>query len=147
MTTPAQYRHQFDELKAEPIPADDVATAQADAALERISELQTKAQELERAINLDLQVIRVQYRSRVAAATSGASSRVQVSNKRRLGSRMRAEEADQINLERDSKLSPYEEVRKEVEEYLAQLALLRTKVEQRVQKGEAVEKDSPKQTE
>ncbi len=135
MTTPAQYHHQLVELSETTFPVDDLSPAQVKKSLAKLSDQIQHAQEIERALNLDIQVIRTQFRSRVAAASSGLSSRVMVSHKNRPGSKDRAGEVDLINTERESKLAPYEEVKKEIEEYLAGLDITRTKLEGLVGKG------------
>jgi hypothetical protein len=134
MTTPAQYHHQLTELSETTFSTDDLTPAKAKASLAKLAEQIQNAQEVERALNLDMQVIRTQFRSRAAAASSGLSSRIMVSNRNRPGSKDRAGEVDQINSERDAKLAPYEEVKKQVEEYLASLDVTRQKLEEQAGK-------------
>lgn len=134
MTTPAQYQHQLEELKARSIPTEDLTPAKAKTSLQAVKDLISHAQEIERALNLDMHVIRTQFRSRSAAASAGLSSRVMVSHKNRPGSKDRADEVELINTERDAKLAPYEEVKKALEEYLASLDVTRDRLEGQAKK-------------
>lgn len=135
MTTPAQYRHQLDEISSGQIPTENLTPVQVKENLAKLAGLVSQAQELERALNLDLQVLRTQYRSRAAAASSGLSSRVRVSNRNRPGSKDRAEEVEHITAERDARLAPYEEVKQDLEKFLASLDVLRQNLEGQQEKS------------
>ena len=129
MTTPAQYRHQLDALKLAEIPTDGLKPGDAQQSLLLLQDLTRQAQEIERSVTLQIQALRAQYQARRASAQAGASSRIMVSNKRRMGGKMRQEEMEKLDAERDEKIGPLEEIKKEVEELLAQAAVARQKLE------------------
>jgi len=133
MTTPAQYQHQLSELQLDESPTEGLTPAQAQEKLALLLETEKKLQEIERAINLDIQVVRSRYHARAAATMAGSSSRVLESNKHRVGSQARAEETEKLNAERDSKLTPLEEVKKQADEMLAKLAVTRQGLEKQIQ--------------
>jgi len=132
MTTPAQYQHQLSQLRLEDIRVDGVTPAEARESLNQLLDLEKHAQEIERAVNLDIQVLRSHYQGRQASAVAGNSSRVIVSNKRRVGGSMRAEEIERLTAEWDSKLNPLEEIKKEIQELLAKSEVSRQKLEKQI---------------
>jgi conjugal transfer/entry exclusion protein len=136
MTTLVQYQHQVDELKLENIPLKGVSPDQARESLEKLMDLQKHAQEVERAVKLDLQMIRTQYQSRIAATSAGNSSLVNISEKHRVGGKMRAGEVEKVNAERDSKIAPLEQVEKQLEEILAKVSVARANLEKQAQAGQ-----------
>ncbi len=132
MTTPAQYEHQIADLKLENIPLEGLKPGEAQESLAKLGDLQKHAQEIERAIKLDLQVIRTQYQAKIAAATAGASSRVNISDKHRVGGKMRAEELEKVTAERDEKMAPLERLEKQLEEILAKVSIERADLEKKL---------------
>jgi hypothetical protein len=137
MTTPAQYRHQIEQLDLDSIRLDGLSPEEAQRSLEAVTELQARAQEIERAIHLDIQVIRTQYQRRERAASAGVSNQSNLNSKRRMSSRVREEEVAKVDAERDARIAPYDEVRKEIEKLLASAGAARKTLEGQIkQKAE-----------
>ncbi|HVN56076.1 MAG TPA: hypothetical protein VMT46_17220 [Anaerolineaceae bacterium] len=134
MTTAAQYEHQIAGLNLQNIPLQGLNKSQAQESLEKLLGLQQRAMEIERALKLDLHVIRAQYQPRIAAATAGITSRVNISDKHRVGGKMRAEELEKVTAERDEKMAPLERLEKQVEEILAKIAVDRADLEEQAGK-------------
>jgi len=137
MTTPAQYRHQIEQLDLDSIRLEGLTPEEAQRSLDAVADLQAHAQEIERAIHLDIQVIRTQFQRLERAASAGVSNQSNLTSKRRMSSRVRDEEVAKVDTERDARLAPYEEVRQEIEKLLASAGSARTALEGQLEQEKA----------
>jgi hypothetical protein len=133
MTTPAQYLRQLAEIDPTSLNVDEKTPAAAQAGLERLLEVQQHVQEIDRAIALDIQMLRSRYLARYSSLSSGSTGRIQESNKRKVGSQARGEDLERLNTERDTKMAPLVEVKKEADELLAKIAVVRQSLEKIIQ--------------
>jgi membrane protein involved in colicin uptake len=140
MTTPAQYHHQLEQLDLDAIPVDGLSPEAARSSLDALTDLQARAQEIERAVILDIQVIRTQYQRLERAASAGVSNQSNLNSKRRMSSRVREEEIAKVDAERDSRLAPYEEVRQEIEKLLGSAGSARKKLEDQLNQEKEAKK-------
>ncbi len=108
-TTAAQFQYQLNELMSQ------VPTGENKAGLE---EARNRLAEMEQAVNMEMHILRGQYQARLASVNAGASTMVNLPNKR---GRQHAHEVERIEAERDEKLGPYQEVKTKIEESLKQL--------------------------
>lgn len=121
MKTPAQYQHEVDDLDLDGIlHTEGVTGDQAQQTLETLRAIQEKLRQMETNLNLEIHALRAQYQGRAAA--------LNVQNARRSG-RKSAEDGQRLEDERESKLTPYEEVRKKIEEALQRVDQARGQLE------------------
>ncbi len=121
MKTPAQYQHEIAGLNLEAIPSSASTGEDAGKTLSLVAEAQEKLKQIEIGLNYDIHALRSQYHGREAALNSMAQ--------RRIGGKNKAEEEQRIQEERESKIGPYEEIRKLINEQLARLDEIKSELE------------------
>lgn len=98
----------------------DIQTALGEAGSDS-ADLQNQLHQMVEDINRELVTLRAQYHTRISSATAGSGgSRVLVSNRQAASGGRRAEQVAKLEEERDSKLTPFQEIKTKVEEVLAQ---------------------------
>jgi hypothetical protein len=121
MKTPAQYEHELNELNCDGIIAEGASGKEKPQALEKLTEAEEKLRQIENSLNLDLHALRAQFQGRQAA--------LKMQNTQR-GGRNKVDDEQRLGDERESKLTPYEDVKKRIEGCLQQLEQARAKFEE-----------------
>ncbi|MDD5369251.1 MAG: hypothetical protein PHQ40_09205 [Anaerolineaceae bacterium] len=112
MKTPAQYEHELNEVHYEEVIAE--------GSPEKLAEAEEKLRHIETSLHLDLHALRAQFQGRQAALSMQNTQR---------GGHNRVDDEQRLGDERESKLTPYEEVKKRIESTLQQLEQARNKLE------------------
>lgn len=123
MKTPAQYQHDLAALDVEGFKTDGLSEAEAAQSLERVKDVEEKLKQIDNALRLDIHALRSQFQGRMTS--------LNVANQHK-GGKSRGEEEERLQEERDSKLAPYEEMKKRVEELLEKIGHIRYDLEQAV---------------
>lgn len=116
MKTAAQFQHSLDELKLDHLSKEGSKPKKGE-----VEKAVQQLQLLERDLNQEIHLLRSQYQARLARAMGGTTGRVLISNKRRVGGSLRAEEEARITSERDAKLAPYQKVKEAITGWLEKL--------------------------
>jgi hypothetical protein len=120
MKTPAQYEHELTDLNCEEIIAEGASGKENSQALEKLTEAEEKLRQIDTSLNLDLHALRAQFQGRQAALNMQNTQR---------GGHNRVDDEQRLGDERESKLTPYEDVKKRIEDCLHQLEQARSKLE------------------
>jgi hypothetical protein len=120
MKTAAQYQHQISVVDLDAIKLDGISAQDAKEALARIESIHNELLEIERNLNLDLHALNAQFQGRLAAELHGMANR---------RGRNRAEDEQRIRDEQAARLAPYEQVKSRLNELLARLQEMRTRLE------------------
>ncbi len=123
MKTPAQYQHEVSEVSAEKIKTDGLSESEARQDLDKVNQALEKLTEIENGLNLDLHALRAQYQGRAAALKMQAG---------RHAGKSHVEEEQRLEDERQGKLAPYEEVKKQIEQLRQKLEETKGKLERAV---------------
>lgn len=120
MKTAAQYQHQISAIDLDAIKLDGISAQEAKEALARIESIHNELLEIERDLNLDLHALNAQFQGRLAAELHGMAKR---------RGRSRAEDEQRIRDEQAARLAPYEQVKSHLNELLARLQEIRSRLE------------------
>lgn len=123
MKTPAQYQHELAALDAEGIKTDGLSEAEAAQSLEKVKDVEEKLKQIDNGLGLDIHALRAQFQGRMAS--------LNIANQRK-GGKARTEEEQRLHEERDSKLAPYEEIKKRVDELMEKVGNIRSDLERAV---------------
>jgi len=121
MTSPKEYQHQIKSLGLEDLKIRVTTVAEAKEAQRQIRDLQRKLRQIKKSINIDMKAIRVEYNQRISTAASTSSALVSLFGKRKLAGQLRADEKRRLRMERDRALQPYDALKLQIDNLLAQL--------------------------
>jgi hypothetical protein len=120
MKTSAQYQHMVAEIHLDEIKSEGISPAEAGEFLSKLETAHNQLLEVERSLNLDLRAFNAQYQGRMASSLRDITSH---------HGKNRVEEEQRIQDERESKLAPYEDIKKQIAQMLSQVDELRAKLE------------------
>jgi len=109
MKTPIQYKNQLAGLSLDQVKTEGATQDEAQKSLARLDEIHAHVRDLEVSLNLDIHALRSQYQGRIASLSINPHHKPRV------------EEEQRVEEERDNKLAPYEAVKTQIHELLAEL--------------------------
>lgn len=109
MKTPTQYKKTIADLGIQSFPDHANSPEEKQKHLAYLNELHLKIRDLEITLNQDIHALRSQYQGKLAALSVNARRKIQLGEEQR------------IEAERDLRLSPYEEIKKQLQVLLTQI--------------------------
>ena len=138
MALPDEYMSQISELGLrEDMVIEAHTVPEAKSALREIRNLQRQLRQTKRNVNLDMKAIRAHYRQRMSTAASTSSAFVGILGKRKLAGQLRADEKRRLRMERERKLTPYDQVKYVIDDLLTQLEGAKGQLQQYIEQVRA----------
>jgi hypothetical protein len=109
MKTPTQYRKLIADLSVDQIPLGGKTPDETQKILGQLNELHTQIHDLEVNLNQDIHALRAQYQGKLVALGINSRRKIQIGEEQR------------IEAEREERLSPYEEIKKQLQALLTQI--------------------------
>lgn len=137
MASPSEYRDQISSLGLNHLSETISNSTEAKATLRCITALQKEIRQIKRNINLDMKMIRAEYRERSSNAAATSSAVFSLLGKRKVAGQLRADEKRRLSQERDNILRPYEGVKLTIDDLLVQMDGVKGRLKSYIEQAKA----------
>jgi hypothetical protein len=135
------YRKQINSLGLGKL-RDMTVSNQSDAkeVLMRVRDFQKRLRQIKREINLDMKMIRTEYREKSSTAGGGLSVAATLFGKKKLAGSIRASAKRGLAKERENVLAPYEKLKLDIDSLLTKLDSLKMQLESYIKREKTKER-------
>lgn len=119
MTSISEYTHQIENIDiSEKLEQTISTSAEAKELLKLCRDYQKQLRQIKKSVGLDIKSIRVEYKDKIVNAGSVLGGAFSLFGKRGMGGSIRADAKRGMTKERDSVISPYEELKLVIDNYI-----------------------------
>lgn len=128
MATPTQYRKRITELGLDRLEFHVSTLDEAKSWLAKVRTLETQLRQIKREINMEISVIRDNYKTKAASAASSGAL-LEVFGKRKAAGQLRASRKRDLTSQRDREIAPYQQVKLTIDDLLTQTGSAKTQIQ------------------